>query len=126
MVAQSDHTETQAPRPAIGPAPIGSLEIPRSKKTNVLLCVLVGIILLSLCYSSGVYAEVTVSVDRNPVQINESFRIVFESDVSGSDKPDFTPLKKDFDIISQGQSSNIRIINGDYSATTQWTLDVMA
>ena len=82
MVAQSDQTETQASRPAIDPALIGSVGIPRKRETISLLCALVGIVVLSLCYSKGVHAEVTVSVDRNPVQINESFRIVFESDVS--------------------------------------------
>ena len=88
--------------------------------------ILVCTVLIALCYVSGASASISVSVDRNPVQINESFRILFETNVSVSGKPDFTALEKDFDILSQGQSSNIRIINGDYSATTQWTLDVMA
>jgi hypothetical protein len=71
-------------------------------------------------------AEIVASVDRNPVNQNESFQIIFTASESPDDDPDFGPLEKDFEILSQGQSSNTSIINGKFSKTIQWKLNVMA
>ncbi len=71
-------------------------------------------------------AAITVSVDRSPVVIDESFQIIFESDSSVNDEPDFTSLRNDFDILSQSHRSSINMINGHYSRSTRWILDVMA
>ncbi|CAA9890407.1 Oxygen tolerance protein BatD [Candidatus Methylobacter favarea] len=71
-------------------------------------------------------AEIQVSVDRNPVSIDESFQIIFTAAESPDDDPDFSPLEQDFDILSQSQSSNSSWINGKSSKTIQWTLTVMA
>jgi len=71
-------------------------------------------------------ADIRVSVDRNPVNLNESFSIVFKdgSQVDGS--PDFSPLERDFEILNQQRSSNMSWINGKSSREEQWILDVMA
>jgi hypothetical protein len=71
-------------------------------------------------------AEIKVSVDRNPVNIDESFQIIFTAAESPDDDPDFSPLNQDFDILSQSKSSNSSWINGKSSKTIQWTLTVMA
>jgi hypothetical protein len=71
-------------------------------------------------------AAVTVSVDRDPVGLEESFQIVFQADSSLPGDPGFEPLEKDFDILSTGRSNNIQIHNGNYSATTRWTVEAMA
>jgi len=71
-------------------------------------------------------AHITTRVDRDPVGLDESFKIIFEADKSLSASPDFSPLKKDFDILSRSRSSSMRIINGNMSQQTQWNLSVMA
>jgi hypothetical protein len=71
-------------------------------------------------------AQVVVSVDRNPVSIDDSFQIVFSADETPDDDPDFSPLEQDFDIISQSNSSSAAWINGKASKSIQWTLTVMA
>ncbi|MDH5766231.1 MAG: BatD family protein, partial [Gammaproteobacteria bacterium] len=71
-------------------------------------------------------ATITAQADRNPVQANESFNLVFEAEGSVDDEPDFSPLLKDFTILNQSQGSSISIINGSYSKTTRWTLSLMA
>ncbi len=73
-----------------------------------------------------VAAEINVTSDRNPVQINESFNLVFQAIGSPDSDPDFGPLQKDFEILSRGQSSNISIVNGAYDKTIQWKLNVIA
>ncbi|WP_367155736.1 BatD family protein [Methylomonas sp. HYX-M1] len=76
---------------------------------------------------NGVFAaEIRVNVDRNPVSLNESFRIVFKAVAQVDGSPDFSPLERDFDILNQQRSSNMSWINGKSSREEQWILDVMA
>lgn len=71
-------------------------------------------------------AEVKVSLDRNPVQVNESFQLVFSLDRMPDRDPDFSPLLKDFMIIANNRSNSISIINGEYRRSVKWTLQLMA
>ena len=71
------------------------------------------------------YAVITAHVDRQPVTLNESFYIDFESSESVG-KPDFTPLEKELTILSTNQSSNFSIINGNINRSKKWTLEVLA
>ncbi len=88
------------------------------KRIFILFCFL-------LIHLSAQAATITAQVDRNPVQVNESFTLTFSANSSVDDDPDFSPLEKDFDILSRSSGSNIRIINGNYSRSTQWTLTVI-
>ncbi len=69
---------------------------------------------------------ITAQVDRNPVQINESFTLTFAANGSVDDDPDFKPLERDFEILSRNSGSNISIINGSYNRSKQWALVMMA
>ena len=71
-------------------------------------------------------AEVDVSIDRNPVQVNESFQLVFTATGSPSQDPDFSVLQQDFLILGSNRSNNISIINGEYRRSVKWTLQLMA
>lgn len=84
--------------------------------------------LIFLCCSSQLVAaaDITVSSDRNPVALNESFTLVFTATGSVDDDPDFSPLRQYLDILGQSQSSNISIINGSMSRKKTWQLSVMA
>ena len=70
-------------------------------------------------------ADITVSLDRNPVSLDESFQIIFTANESPDDDPDFTPLAQDFSILNQSNSSSASWVNGKSSKTVQWTLNVM-
>ncbi len=90
-------------------------------------CSAFALLLMLLVYSAvSMAANITVQADRNPVSLNESFKLVYKSDGSVDDDPDFSPLEKELDILSRSQSSNMSIINGSYSSTKTWTLTVMA
>lgn len=71
-------------------------------------------------------ANIVVMTDRDPVPLHESFEMIFEADGSVDDDPDFSPLNKDFQVLSTGVSSNMSIVNGHISTTKQWRLSVMA
>ena len=83
------------------------------------------LVFIVLCAASG-HAAVTVRVDRNAVQITDSFRVILESDQLVSDRPDFSPLQADFDVLGTSQSTNINFINGKMRRSSIWTIDLMA
>lgn len=71
-------------------------------------------------------AIITVSLDRNPVPLNESFSVIFSADAEPDGDPDFSPLAADFEILNQGHSSQISVENGRYAKRITWQLQVMA
>ena len=79
-----------------------------------------------LFLSANVSADITVSVDRNPVVADESFKLVFESNEKVKGQPDFSPLNKDLTILSTGRRSNTQIVNGDIKRSQQWVLTAIA
>lgn len=81
---------------------------------------------LSLLTAPLFAAEISVSVDRNPVNLKESFQITFTANDETDDDPDFSPLDKDFDILNQSQQQSVQIINWKKTKSIQWVLTVMA
>lgn len=84
------------------------------------------LLLLSFVPANVLAAQISVSFDRNPVGLNESFQIIFTANDAPDKDPDFAPLEQDFEILGQSQSSNSSWVNGQSSRTIQWTLNVMA
>ena len=84
------------------------------------------LVLTMLLSTNAFAATVNVSVDRNPVSINDSFKLIFSSSESPDDDPDFNPLEKDFQILNQQKSSQSSWVNGQSTKSISWTLDVMA
>lgn len=84
------------------------------------------LLLLNFVPGNVFAAQISVSFDRNPVSLDESFQIIFTANDTPDNDPDFTPLEQDFEILGQSQSSNSSWINGQSSKTIQWTLNVMA
>jgi hypothetical protein len=76
--------------------------------------------------TGNVFAEITVRPDRNPVSMNESFKLTFDVTDGSGDDPDFSPLQKDFQILSTSQNSYYSMVNGQISSSKQWTLTLMA
>ena len=84
-------------------------------------------LLLSILAPQNVLAaDIKVSVDRNPVSLDESFKILFTANESPDGNPDFSPLEQDFSILGQSTGSSSSWINGKSSKMVQWTLNVMA
>ncbi|MFZ2403778.1 MAG: BatD family protein, partial [Methylobacter sp.] len=84
------------------------------------------LLLLNFVPGNVLAAQISVSFDRNPVGLDESFQIIFTANDTPDNDPDFGPLEQDFEILGQSQSSNSSWINGQSSKTIQWTLSVMA
>ena len=86
----------------------------------------IGLLQLCLIAAPVSAASIVVSSDRNPVGLNESFQLVYETEGDVDGDPDFSVLETQLDILNRSQSSNISIINGSYSSKKNWTLSVMA
>ncbi|MFD1217800.1 BatD family protein [Microbulbifer celer] len=67
--------------------------------------------------------DLTASVDRNELAINETFtlRVRYKGPQSGG-QPDFNLLEQDFEILSRQQSNQYRVINGKAESFTEWAL----
>ena len=105
-------------------SPLKLLMIKLQKMQRCFCLLILGAFLLAP--QTAFAAQIDVSLDRNPVSLDESFEIIFTAAGSPDGGPDFSPLEQDFEILSQSQSSNSSWVNGQSSKTVQWTLNVMA
>lgn len=91
----------------------------RSRPLFAVIALLLGL------WAPRIAAEVEVSIDRNPVQVNESFQLVFSLDQSPDRDPDFSSLQQHFLILGSNSSSSISIINGEYRRSVKYNLQLM-
>jgi hypothetical protein len=83
-------------------------------------------IVLLLISTQILAANITVRVSHDPVSMDESFHLIYEADSSVDDDPDFSVLTKDFEILSSSQSTNMRMINGNWSLKKSWDLTLIS
>jgi hypothetical protein len=96
------------------------------KKLLLNVQLLIVMIILFSSFHVAFAADITTSVDRNPVNMDESFKIIFDASDTPDGEPDFAPLEQDFTIVNQGQSSSSSWVNGTYSKSIRWTVEVTA
>ena len=96
------------------------VKIPPNRITLLLITCVIAAFQLSFA------ANISVSTDRSPVGLNESFVLTFESDSSVDEDPDFSPLNKDFQVLSRNSNSSMSIVNGKINTSKKWQLTVLA
>ena len=57
--------------------------------------------------------------------LQESFQLLFEAVGKVDGDPDFSPLEKDFQVLSTSTSSSMSIVNTNITRTTQWRLTLL-
>ncbi|MEQ9564124.1 MAG: BatD family protein, partial [Woeseiaceae bacterium] len=72
-----------------------------------------------------VAAAVVASIDRDEIEINESFTLKVTVDAEIDTIPDVSALEEDFQILSTSQLSNTTIINNQISRSRTWTYMLM-
>ncbi|WP_194270106.1 BatD family protein [Candidatus Methylospira mobilis] len=82
-------------------------------------------ILLFVSLSAAGATEIRVRLDRNPVQMNESFTLEYSAESSVDGEPDFHELEQNFEIVNQSHGSQMSINNGHYSRMLQWRLTLV-
>ena len=98
----------------------------RARAKNVpstLLRTLVLLPLLLLVSLTVNAQELTSSVDRNELAINETFTLTLRySGGQRGGQPDFGLLEQDFEVLSRQQSNQYRVINGHAESFIEWTV----
>jgi hypothetical protein len=70
-------------------------------------------------------AAVVASIDRDEIELNESFTLKVTVDAEIDTIPDVSALEEDFQILSTSQLSNTTIINNQISRSRTWTYMLM-
>lgn len=81
--------------------------------------------LCGLLLAATAQATLTLSVDRTPVALNESFTLTLSSDESLDGEPDFGWIDRELEVVSRQQSSNFQLINGEVSRSITWSMTVL-
>ncbi|MBT8097871.1 MAG: protein BatD [Woeseia sp.] len=81
---------------------------------------------LTLLAPMTTLAAVVASVDRDQVELNESFTYKVTVDTAIDVEPDVSALEKDFYVGTRSQLSNTTIVNGQISRSRTWTYVLMA
>jgi hypothetical protein len=83
-------------------------------------------LMTALLLSQSLMAESVATVDRNSINVEESFTLTITVDDIDSDlSPELSPLHRDFSIYDTRQNSQRSIINGSYSSSTQWFITLI-
>ncbi|MDJ0864078.1 MAG: BatD family protein [Gammaproteobacteria bacterium] len=68
---------------------------------------------------------VNARVDRPVLSQAETLRLTIESTGQGTaDEPDFSVLRRDFEVLGTGRSTHVNIINGRMSSRTEWVVNL--
>lgn len=78
--------------------------------------------LLLIAVAGQANAALRAWVDNPQVAPGETLELNLAHDGQTRTQPDLAPLQPDFDIVGRSSSSNVQIINGSASSTTQLTL----
>lgn len=79
-------------------------------------------LLLAAGTSPAALAQSTAqaSIDRNVVSEGDSLTLTISVDGNADDEPDYSALKKDFDLFGNSQSTQHSLSNGRLSSHTEW------
>ena len=84
------------------------------------------LLIFSLLLSAAAHGDVDVSVDRNRVELNESFTLEITVDTNTDSDPDISALEEDFFIGQRRDLSNTTIVNGQIKRSRSWSYSMMA
>lgn len=87
---------------------------------------LILLLLLVLNPALSLSAQLKAVPDRTRVGLDESFNLELRADGSLDGDPDLSVLEQNFELLGRSQSSQMQIINGDFSRSTVWSLTLMA
>lgn len=84
---------------------------------------LVAIGLLLLMSATASAQELKAEVDRRTISLNDTVTLTLrKSGRTLQGGPDFEPLRRHFDVLSNQRSHQMRIVNGDMQSWTEWRL----
>jgi hypothetical protein len=82
--------------------------------------------LMLLCLPGVLLAAVSLSSDRNPVRVNESFTLTIQLDGDEDGEPDLAPLATVVDVLGTSQETRTTVVNRQVQTLSSWHVSVMA
>ncbi len=72
-------------------------------------------------------ANAIIKVKTVPEELyeNQAFNLIFQTFQSVDGPPDFSPLDKDFTIVSQTQRNDFKMFSGDFERSDNWVLELV-
>lgn len=93
---------------------------------SLLPMLLPGLLLVLLCLAGNVFAAgLSASLDRAKVAEGEAVVLTVTTSANEGGTPDWTALQQDFDLLGQGQSTQMRVVNGRSSSSREWRLTLL-
>lgn len=84
------------------------------------------LLLLMLIARTGWAVNLEVTLDSAEIQAGDTVNLTVTVDEqSFGEAPDFSPLKKDFEILSNRQSSQFSMTNGQIKSSSSWILTLL-
>ncbi len=82
---------------------------------------------LTLCAAaSSSWAELSATANRTVLDSNETLQLRVRLDAQAfRSEPDFSPLQKDFEILSNNRQQQYSSVNGKAESYTDWNLTLM-
>lgn len=74
---------------------------------------------------SAMAVSIQAVADRDRITVGESLQLELRVDGHPDAEPDLSSLQKDWDILSRSQSSQMQIVNGNFSRSTVYHLTLM-
>jgi len=94
-------------------------------KLNLRRLLIISTLCLGTMVASDSYAALTAKVDRTVLDSNETLRAELRYDGQVfTGEPDFGPLTKDFEVLSNSRQQNYSNVNGKTESYTAWTLEL--
>lgn len=94
-------------------------------KLNLRRLLIISTLCLGTMVASDSYAALTAKVDRTVLDSNETLRAELRYDGQVfTGEPDFGPLIKDFEVLSNNRQQNYSSVNGKTESYTAWTLEL--
>jgi len=84
------------------------------------------LIIISLLFTSIVAAEVSSSIDRNPVRVNETFELTLHMETAPVSKPPLEGLPKELEIIRSSNFYQRSTVNGQTEVQAGWRFTLKA
>lgn len=75
--------------------------------------------------STAAIGDFTARLDRTQVVEGDPVVLTLTASGNSNGTPDYSILQQDFDLLSQGQSNQFRMINGQTSSSREWHLTLM-
>ncbi|HKJ05718.1 MAG TPA: BatD family protein [Geopsychrobacteraceae bacterium] len=87
--------------------------------------IFITLLLCGLWHGAAAALNVEAVVGQDRIAMGESLQLQLRLDGSPDDDPDFTRLEENWEVLSRSQSSQMKVVNSNFSRSTVYNLTLM-